>query len=142
MYIFKWNNYIYTSSNSEIIKSQINILLCTNEMCYMFKFWKVTSKYSWIVTSKYRILNKECFSTCNCGNRLICWKIRHYSPWNVLLSHFCVRSSFAHRAFTVRSPCVQHAITVHSPSLIVHNFAFTVHNFAFTVQRALTFTVH
>ena len=47
---------------------------------------------------------------------------RCYSPWNVLLSHFCVRSPYVHRSFIMR------------PSI--------VHSFAFTVLRELAFNVH
>ena len=54
-------------------------------------------------------------------------------PWNVLLSHFCVRLLFANRAFTVRSPCVQRAFTVHSP------FA---HRSQFCVYRSACVRVH
>ena len=43
-----------------------------------------------------------------------------YSPWNVLLSHFCVRSPFAYRPFTLRSACAHRAF-------IIHSFAFSVH---------------
>ena len=59
-----------------------------------------------------------------------------YSPWNILLSHFCVRSPFTHRPFTVRSSCihrsqsVHHSLTKRSP--IVHK-AFIVH-LAFSLQ--------
>ena len=33
-------------------------------------------------------------------------KRKSYGPWNVLLSHFCDRSPFAHLAISVRSSCV------------------------------------
>ena len=55
-----------------------------------------------------------------------------YSPSNVLLSHFCVRSPFAHRPFTVHSACAH-------PALVVPSFAFSVHcSLAFTVHKAFT----
>ena len=51
-----------------------------------------------------------------------------HCPWNAHLSHFCVRSTFAHRPFTVRLAGVHRV--------------FIVHSFLFSVQRSLAFTVH
>ena len=68
-----------------------------------------------------------------------------YSPWNVLLSHFCVRSPFAHCPFTVRSACAYRAFIVHSFAFSLHcSLAFTVHK-AFSVRSPfvhLSFTKH
>ena len=57
---------------------------------------------------------------------------RCYSPWNVLLSHFCVRSPCVHRSFIMR------------PS-IVHSFAWARVQHSQNVHRSLTVcsvTVH
>ena len=59
-----------------------------------------------------------------------------YSPWNVLLSHFCVRSPFAHCAFTVRSACVHRAFIDCSP--FAHRSQFCVHRSAWV--RVYRFT--
>ena len=71
-----------------------------------------------------------------------------YSPWNVLLSHFSVRSPFVQRSFTVRSPFVHRfPFTKRSP-LIVLRLSFCVYRSPFIVQRfpfivfRLSFTVY
>ena len=56
-----------------------------------------------------------------------------YIPWNVLLFHFSIRLSFAHRPFTVRSACAIRAF-------IEHRFAFWAHrSLGSPFNKAFTF---
>ena len=84
----------------------------------------ITAYIAWLLYT-YMCINQKCRWQFSVGKPTT---VDTYSPWNVLLSHFCVRSPFAHRPFTVRSACAHRA--------------FIVHSFAFSVHRSLAFTVH
>ena len=102
-------------------KTELDIPTCISSLC-VANIWDIcmrknTSIYMYIHHKKSHIHKSviQPFSIttiyiiiCKCSSYM------YYSPWNVLLSHFCVRSSIAHRAFTVRSACVHRSLTVRS----------------------------
>ena len=130
-----------TRSQCKVCDTQVTVKACgplVNISCFyvgstfLTIYIGIVDKFTCSIIAKMSTKHKEkmCIST----------KIHIYvqslkrSTFPFLRS-FTVRSPSVHRAFSVHSSCV------HRSQFCVHR-AFIVHSFAFSVQRSLAFTVH